>query len=101
MNSDFEFEDDDIGFEDELDFEEVLPTEVRTVILTKNNMIGLLCMKTSEQGGAICRVDPREAQPSVQIYDDPEKAQQWFAKSLRSSRKNGWLAAYDGMPLVG
>lgn len=99
MNSEFDFEDDDLGFEDEL--EEELPTEVRTVILTKNNMIGLLCMKTSVEGGAICRVDPRESQPSVQIYDDPEKALEWFSKSLKTSRKNGWMLAYDGMPLVG
>jgi inorganic pyrophosphatase len=101
MNSEFDFDDEDLGFEDELDFEEVLPTEVRTVILIKNNMIGLLCMKTSVEGGAICRVDPRESQPSVQIYDDPEKVQQWFNKSLRTSRANGWLLAYDGEPLVG
>lgn len=101
MNSEFDFDDEDLGFENDLDFEEILPTEVRTVILTKNNMIGLLCMKTSEEGGAICRVDPRESQPSVQIYDDPEKAHEWFAKSLRTSKKNGWLLAYDGTPLVG
>ncbi len=101
MNSEFDFDDDDLGFEDELDFEEILPTEIRTVILMKNNMIGLLCMKTSDEGGAICRVDPRESQPSVQIYDDPVKVQQWFTKSLRTSTANGWLLAYDGEPLVG
>lgn len=82
----------------ELDLNEV---EVRTAILTKNNMIALLCLKTADQGGAICRIDPREDRPSVQVYDDPEKAIEWFTKSLRTSSKNGWRIAYDGLPLHG
>lgn len=82
----------------ELDLNEV---EIRTAILTKNNMIALLCLKTADQGGAICRIDPREDRPSVQVYDDPEKAIEWFTKSLRTSSKNGWRIAYDGLPLHG
>ncbi len=82
----------------ELDLNEV---EIRTAILTKNNMIALLCLKTADQGGAICRIDPREDRPSVQVYDDPEKAIEWFTKSLRTSSKNGWTIAYDGLPLHG
>ena len=107
MDNEFDFEEDDLGFEEqaefdeELDFEDFEPVEVRTVILSKNNMIGLLCMKTSTEGGAICRVDPREAAPSVQIYDDADKAHEWFTKSLRTTRKNGWRIAYDGVPLMG
>ncbi|MBK8151209.1 MAG: hypothetical protein IPK58_24135 [Acidobacteria bacterium] len=72
---------------------------MRTAILSKNDMIALLCVKTADQGGAICRVDPREPTPSVQLYDDPAKALEWFHKSLRTSRRNGWQLVYDGLPL--
>lgn len=110
MNKDFEPE--DLDFEDfgpdfdeedfdafeEPEFEEV---NIRTAVLSKNNMIALLCVKTATEGGAICRVDPREHQPSVQIYDDPEKALEWFTKSLRTSKLNGWQVVYDGLPLQG
>jgi hypothetical protein len=100
---DLEFDEFDQEIEDFTDFEELELNEVtmRTAILSKNNMFALLCVKTAEQGGAICRVDPREERPAVQIYDDPEKAMEWFTKSLRTSKKNGWLVVYDGLPLQG
>ena len=112
MNNEFDFEPEDLDFEDfgqefdEEDFDEFDEMEledvnVRTAILSKNNMLALLCVKTATEGGAICRVDPREARPSVQIYDDPEKAIEWFTKSLRTSKKNGWQVVYDGLPLNG
>ena len=107
MNNDFDFDNEDLGFEDfETDFDEFGEFEdeeifVRTAVLSKNNMIALLCIKTATEGGAICRVDPREAQPAVQLYDDPEKALEWFNKSLRTSYDNGWKIVYDGLPLQG
>lgn len=81
-----------------IDFTDV---ETRTAVLSKNDMFALLCLKTANQGGAICRVDPREANPAVQLYDDPEKALDWFTKSLSTSQKNGWRIIYDGLPLEG
>ena len=102
-NEGLEFED----FLDELEeFEETFEiedeeVETRTAILTKNNMIAMLCLKTAGQGGAICRVDPREERPAVQLYDNAEKALEWYTKSLHTSRKNGWRIAYDGLPLRG
>jgi hypothetical protein len=107
MNNEFDFENEDLGFEDfDGEFEEFEDFDaddifVRTAVLSKNNMIALLCVKTAHEGGAICRVDPREAQPAVQLYDDPEKAIEWFDKSLRTSRRNGWQVVYDGLPLQG
>ena len=107
MSNDFDFDNEDLGFEnfdgdfDEFDEFEADDVFVRTAVLSKNNMIALLCVKTATEGGAICRVDPREAQPAVQLYDDPEKAIEWFNKSLRTSRKNGWQVVYDGLPLQG
>lgn len=105
MNDDFEFDDDD--FDDDLadfdDFSEGSDEDVlvRTAVLQKNNMVALLCIKSATAGAAICRVDPREANPAVQIYDDPTAALEWFTKSLRTSRKNGWTIVYDGLPLQG
>lgn len=101
--SDFDLEDefaDDLaefdGFDDELD--DVL---MRTAVLQKNNMVALLCIKSATAGAAICRVDPREMHPAVQLYDDPSAALEWFTKSLRTSRQNGWNVVYDGLPLQG
>jgi hypothetical protein len=112
MNNEFDFEPEDLEFEDfnseltEEDFEDFDDAEldevsVRTAILSKNNMLALLCVKTATEGGAICRVDPRESRPAVQIYDDPQKAIEWFTKSLRTSKANGWQVVYDGLPMQG
>ena len=107
MNNDFDFDNEDLGFEDfENEFDEFGEFEdeevfVRTAVLSKNNMIALLCVKTATEGGAICRVDPREAQPAVQLYDDAQTAIEWFNKSLRTSYDNGWKIVYDGLPLQG
>ncbi len=110
MDNEFDFEPEDIEFEDfngdlnDFDnFDELELSEInmRTAVLSKNNMVALLCVKTANEGGAICRVDPREVNPSVQIYDDPAKAMEWFTKSLRTSKQNGWQVVYDGLPLQG
>ncbi len=103
LDQDFEFDEE---FSDELeDFEdfgdELDSVLVRTAVLQKNQMIALLCIKSATAGAAICRVDPRETNPAVQLYDDPSAALEWFTKSLRSSRKNGWTIVYDGLPLQG
>ena len=105
LDQDFDFDDD---FTDELadfdDFGEDNADDdilMRTAVLKKNNMVALLCIKSATAGAAICRVDPREANPAVQIYDDPTAALEWFTKSLRTSRKNGWTIVYDGLPLQG
>lgn len=87
--------------DDEIIELELAGVNVRTAILAKDEMIALICLKTAEKGGAICRVDPRENNPAVQIYDDADKALDWFTKSLRSSKKNGWRVVYDGLPLEG
>ncbi len=113
MKNEFDFEPEDLEFEDfsdeldefdefdEFDEAELSDVNVRTAVLSKNNMVALLCIKTADKGGAICRVDPRELNPAVQIYDDPEKALEWFNKSLRTSKQNGWQIVYDGLPLQG
>jgi hypothetical protein len=109
MSNDFEF---DADFEFDEDFNEELAEfenfddelgkiEMRTAVMQKNDMIALLCIKTASAGAAICRVDPREDHPAVQIYDDANAAVEWFTKSLRTSKRNGWNVIYDGLPLQG
>ncbi len=92
--------DDDLAEFDEFD-DDLDDVAVRTAVMQKDNMIALLCIKTATAGAAICRVDPREDRPAVQIYDDASAAVEWFTRSLRTSRKNGWNVVYDGLPLQG
>lgn len=104
LNEAFDFGDDDLvdemgDLEDSID--DAPDVTVRTAILQKNQMTALLCIKSATAGAAICRVDPRENFPAVQLYTDPEAAMMWFSRSLRSSRKNGWNVVYDGLPLQG
>jgi hypothetical protein len=109
MSNDFDFEA-DFGFDDDFDedlaefdgFDDELENvKMRTAVMRKENMIALLCIKTASAGAAICRVDPREERPAVQIYDDAGAAIEWFTRSLRTSRLNGWDVVYDGLPLQG
>ena len=85
----------------EFDDSEIDAISIRTAVLQKNNLVALLTIKTASEGAAICRVDPREDRPAVQLYDDAGKALEWFQKSLRTSRNNGWKIVYDGLPLQG
>ena len=110
MRDDFEeeldFDLDEDGFDEDLaefdEFEDELGNiKLRTAVMQKDQMIALLCIKTASVGAAICRVDPREERPAVQIYDDADAAVEWFTKSLRSSKRNGWSVIYDGLPLQG
>jgi hypothetical protein len=106
MNNEFEPDwDIDDDFDDLAEFQEFEDqldnVAVRTAVMQKNEMIALLCIKTAPTGAAICRVDPREDRPAVQIYDDASAAVEWFTKSLRTSKRNGWNVIYDGLPLQG
>lgn len=92
-----EFDDDD---EDDEDEDEEF-SEVRTVVMSKNDMVALLSLRVSPSGAQIVRVDPRQSLPSAQHYDDTEAAAQWFSRSLATSRKNGWVVVYDGEPIFG
>lgn len=111
MNDDFDLDeafdfgdDDDLGAEmEELEdsIDDAPDVTLRTAILQKDQMTALLCIKSATAGAAICRVDPRENFPAVQLYEDRDAAMHWFSRSLRSSRKNGWNVVYDGLPLQG
>ena len=92
---------DEEGFEDDEDEDDDGSTVVRTAVLRKNDMLALLSLKSSPDGGQIVRLDPRDTLPSMQSYETEEEALKWFARSLATSRKNGWAVVYDGAPLIG
>jgi hypothetical protein len=88
-------------FGDEEENEDDEPAEVRTAVLAKNDMLALISLRTTESGGQIVRVDPRESLPSVQRYESEREAVKWFTRSLATSRRNGWSLVYDGQPMIG
>src|SRR3954447_9311598 len=97
--------DDEVDAVESEDFDddggEEIDINSRSVVLVKEDMIALLGLKTSQGGGLIVRVDPRQNNPSAQTYDDPEVATSWFNRSLKTSKRNGWIVIYDGMPSFG
>jgi hypothetical protein len=92
--------DDTDEFDDEDDADEE-PFEVRTAVMQKNDLLAILSLKISAEGGRIVRVDPRQRVPSAQTYEDAEAATHWFNRSLATSRRNGWNVVYDGEPSFG
>ncbi|HZG52269.1 MAG TPA: hypothetical protein VEZ40_09040 [Pyrinomonadaceae bacterium] len=91
-------ETDELEDEDDDDGE---PFEVRTAVMQKNDLLAILSLKISAEGGRIVRVDPRQRVPSAQTYEDAEVATHWFNRSLATSRRNGWNVVYDGEPSFG
>jgi hypothetical protein len=96
-----EYTDEAEEFDDEEDEDDDGSTVVRTAVLKKNDMLALLSLKAGDAGGQIVRFDPRESLPAVQSYETESEARKWFARSLATSRKNGWAVVYDGEPLIG
>ena len=94
---DYEFDED----EEEEDGEEDDATVVRTAVLQKNDMLALLSLKAAPDGGQLVRYDPRQNLPSLRRYETEEEARRWYARSLATSKKNGWSVVYDGAPLIG
>ncbi len=92
----YEFDDED---EEEGDEDEA--TVVRTAVLQKNEMLALLSLKAAPDGGQLVRYDPRQSLPSLRRYESEAEARKWYARSLATSRKNGWSVVYDGEPLIG
>ncbi|HYG10548.1 MAG TPA: hypothetical protein VD835_11410 [Pyrinomonadaceae bacterium] len=87
--------------EDEDGTDDAEPFEVRTAVMQKNDLLAILSLKISAEGGRIVRVDPRQRVPSAQTYEDADAATHWFNRSLATSRRNGWSVVYDGEPSFG
>lgn len=98
---DNEFEDDSDDEQDDEWEEGELPLARHSALLTKDGMIAMLLLQTFEDSGVIVRLDPREENPVANRYTDVRAAEIFFQRSLRTSRKNGWLVAWEGEPVVG
>jgi hypothetical protein len=96
-----EEDDYELDEEDDEDGEDDGSTVVRTAVLQKNDLLALLSLKAAPDGGQLVRYDPRQSLPSMRRYDSEEEARKWYARSLATSRKNGWAVVYDGEPLLG
>lgn len=82
------------------EFELSLP-EIRTALMLKGELIGVIGLVTSEEFAQVGRFDPRTGEPRTSRWDDSRKARRGFKNMLRSSVENGWEVFYDGQPLVG
>ena len=98
QEEEYAFEDED---DEDEDGEDDGATVVRTAVLQKNDMLALLSLKAAPDGGQLVRYDPRQSLPSLRRYESEEEARRWYARSLATSRKNGWSVVYDGAPLIG
>lgn len=96
LEADGEDGDDDGDYDDDDD-----DMELRSVVMAKTDLIALLCLKVSERGAMVVRVDPRQESPVAQVYDDAEAAAKWFNRSIATSKRNGWQVLYDGEPAFG
>ena len=74
--------------------------EIRTLLMTKNDMLALIGMVKTDEQASITTLDPRREQPLVKTYE-PWLVADEFKKVLRLSLRNGWHVVYDGEPLKG
>lgn len=74
--------------------------EIRTALMTKNDMFAIVSMAITDEGASITTVDPRREAPLVKTYE-PWLATGEYRKVLRLSVRNGWRVIYDGQPLWG
>lgn len=93
--------DSDVDDDDEQDDDGETPLAHHMALLTKNGMIALLLLQIFSDGGVIVRLDPREGQPAANRYTDPNAAESFFTRSLRTSERNGWTVAWEGAPGFG
>lgn len=98
ISDDAELDDYEMEMDDDEDEENV---EVRTALLMKNEMLALLSLKKSGEAAVIVRIDPRQALPAAQSYDDAAAALKWFNRSVATSKRNGWEVIFDGKPQFG
>ena len=74
--------------------------EIRTALMTKNDMFALVSLAIADDEASITTVDPRREQPLVKTYE-PWLATGEYRKVVRLSVRNGWRVIYDGQPLWG
>jgi hypothetical protein len=76
-------------------------TGVRTVLLAKNDMLGIFGISPHRGQILVASTDTRLTEPSKHLYDSREIAQAVFNDRLQATLANGWGIFYDGPPLRG
>lgn len=80
---------------------EFFELNLRTAIMVKDDLLGVIGLAVSPQFSQVGRYDPRTGEPHTSRWDDHHKARRGFKNMLRSSVGNGWEIIYDGQPLFG
>jgi hypothetical protein len=74
---------------------------IRTAIMEKDALIGIVGLAYSTGFAQVGRFDPRTGEPLTSRWEDQNKARRGFRNMLRASQENGWDVVYDGPPLMG
>lgn len=77
------------------------PQKHRVVILTKDDMLGVLSLGSDGQETRVTSTDPRRPMPSVRVHEHRDAAVAEFNQALADTLERGWVIAYDGPPLFG
>lgn len=80
---------------------ELTELSIRTAILAKDELLGIIGLAVAEQFAQVGRFDPRTGEPHTSRWDSGREARRGFRNMLESSRENGWDVLYDGPPLLG
>ena len=80
---------------------EITELNIRTAIMSKDDLLGIIGLAVADQFAQVGRFDPRTGEPHTSRWDDRREARRGFKNMLEDSRENGWDVLYDGPPLVG
>lgn len=80
---------------------ELSELSIRTAIMVKGELLGVIGLAVAPEFAQVARFDPRTGEPHTSRWDDHRKARRGFVNMLRSSCENGWDVIYDGPPLAG
>lgn len=78
--------------------EEEIKVHEDLALFYKNNLLAVIAITTTNEGGAILRVDPRKEQATVALFDSPFSALEMFDRSIDTTVKRGWKCFHRGKP---
>ncbi len=79
---------------------ESLELELRAALMVKDDLLALISMAKTDEGGRVVTVDPRQPHPQQREYRAGEVVAN-FNQVRRLSRERGWTEIYVGPPLIG
>lgn len=77
--------------------------EVQTdiALFCRGELLAILALAVTDNGGAIMRLDPRNEKPEVALFDNYFSAVASFDNSIETSIKRGWTCFHKGKPNYG